>query len=150
MPSVGAWPFTAVPLARAQFKGLSIEPLLVSPMQLIILKRTDFGPADLIDYLINSKEYGGVPAERRQGFLNSYTHRLQDEKEMSQWCEQIISLGIGITTELFRRNEMEIRSVPVEPAEVDSHFRFHCKNLQTYQLFDAIQVPAVSGTLSNK
>jgi hypothetical protein len=140
MPSVGTWPFTVMPLAGEQFEGLSIKPLLGSQIQLIILKRTDFGPADLVDYLINSKEYGNIPPERRLGFLNSYKHRLQDDKEMSRWCEQLISLSIGITMELFRRNEMEIRLVLAELAEVDSHFGFHCKNLQTYQLFDVIQL----------
>lgn len=143
MPSVGAWPFTIVPLARSQFEGLCMERLLFSSLQLIVLKRTDFGPADLIDYLINSKEYSGIPPERREGFLNSYKHKLQNEKSMTQWYEQIINLGIGITMELARRKEMEIRLVPTELAEVDSHFGFHSKNLQAYQLFDVIQLLAL-------
>jgi hypothetical protein len=96
MPSLGAYPFTMIALAREEFGGLIIKPSLVSATQLMVLKRTDFNESDLVDYVTNTNEFDSIPLDNRAAFLDNYRRKWQNEAAITEWCERIISMGIGI------------------------------------------------------
>lgn len=136
MPSLGTYPFTAITVARTALDSSTTKSLLIPSNQLLILKRTDFSQDEWIDYIVNTKEYETIPLENRKAFLSANRHASADEAVMMQWCDRVISLGVGIIMGLAHNKGISLIPVEADLATLDIHFGFHTKNLQIYQLFD--------------
>lgn len=144
MPSLGTYPFTMMAMLRTELSGLNIKPSLRSATQLIVLKRTDFNVSDLMDYVTNTKEYDTIPLDNREAFLDNYRRKSQDDAAMTEWCERIVSMGIGIIVHLAKTNGIYLKPVRADLTDLDAHFGFLSKNLQAYQLFDVNPFDQVS------
>lgn len=138
MPSSGEWPFTMLRIDRRELSRLPFENTLVSPSQLLVLKRTDFNRDHILDYAQNSKEYDTIPPLYKKAFLDSFINKFNDERELEQWTENITSIGIGLILHMARSNGVELLPVQAVLTDVDSHLGLEAKGLKAYQLFDII------------
>ena len=66
MASNGNWPFTMMSIERSE-----LADSIGSPVQLLVLIKTDYQLDDLLDYLKNSKGYAFIPSDTQTAYLNS-------------------------------------------------------------------------------
>lgn len=136
MPSSGTYPFTIIRIVHTELTGLKITSDLLSGSQILVLKRTDFDLADLIDYVTHTNEYSAIRSDRQADFLDNYKYKYQNAAALTGWSEQIISLGIGMVKQLARQKRINLIPVAADLSQLDSRFGFQYRNLKAYQLFD--------------
>ncbi len=138
MPSSGEWPFTVLRIDGKQLSGLPFENTLAGASQVLVLKRTDFKREHIMDYAQNSKEFDTIPPLYRTAFVDSFTDKFNDPRELEQWTDNITSMGIGMILHMARSNGLELVLIQAVLSDLDSHLDLEAKGLKAYQLFDVI------------
>lgn len=134
MPSSGSYPFTMIRIEPKESNGLSTTPKLLNCARILILKRTDFGLADLINYVMHSKEYSYLTPDQQEASLKNYRLSYQDKDSLNRWTQQIIGLVTGIIIRLARQKEINLLPVQEHLPELESNIGFESQHLQAYQL----------------
>lgn len=140
MPSTGTWPFTVMQLKRSDLASLEIEPILKAERQLIFLIRIDFERKDLIDYIMNTHEFDGIPVHRQQNFLNDHLREAEDPAAPLSWSEKIISMAIGFAFMAAQTSGLILEDVPAKLIELDRRFAYPQRSLKAYQLFEVASI----------
>lgn len=140
MPSSGAWPFTMICINRNEISGLEVDQNLFAPFQLLVAQRTDFNGKDLLDYVMNSKEYHTVDKALKNDLLETYSKIIENENEFLNWKQQITSLGIGLLIQTALQKGIQFSPVETDLPTLNVHFKLAPKKLGAYQLFDARQI----------
>jgi hypothetical protein len=136
MPSYGSWPVTVISINRKELEGLSFEPRLLGPQQLLFLIRTDFNKIDLTDFVSNTKEFTSIPMDRREDYLDHYAQKISSNADIINWSKKIANLSIGLATWISEDLDLCIEHIEANLYEMDTHFRFADQNLKAYQLFE--------------
>jgi hypothetical protein len=136
MPSNGVWPFTILRVNREDYKGLDLEAAPHAAQQLLVLIRTDFSRTDLLDYLINSKEFESIPFCRQEEYLNEQATKLKDPGLLLKWSENIAYMALGLAFHLSKSLNLCIDHLDTDLHALDAHFSFPARKLKSFRFFD--------------